>query len=107
MADKDRIVAIGPREEIGGLRTIGIAAVEAETPSEALEALHQQAGLLEVRLVLLSESVAEQAREAAEEVRRDGTMVMLVPSHRGAQRITEQWMKHAMEQRIGVDVISE
>jgi len=108
MADKDKVVAIGPHEEMFGLRTIGIEVVRAEDSAQMLEALRAQVERAGVRVVIVSETVAGGTAEAVRELRREhGTVIMLVPSHGGARGVTQQWMKQVMEQAIGVDVISE
>ena len=108
MAGKERIVAMGPREEIIGLRSIGIELVPVATARELQDNLPAQAARTEVQLVLVSETVADGARELVAETRdKTGAIIMLVPSHRGSKGTTIQWMKEAMAQSIGVDVISD
>jgi vacuolar-type H+-ATPase subunit F/Vma7 len=108
MAEQSTIVALGPRAEMIGLRTVGIEMVEVQEPAELPAALREHAGRAEVALVIVSETVAEQARLVVQELReRTETPIMLVPSHRGSRGITLEWMRRAMEQSIGVDVISE
>ena len=108
MAEDQKIVAIGPRAEMLGLRSIGVELVPAEDQSEMVESLRVQANREEVRLIILSETMAEDAREEVQELRgRKGTVIMLVPSHRGSNRTTMDWMRHAMEQSIGVDILSD
>jgi len=108
VAEGQKVVAIGPREEMMGLAMAGIELVAAETPAELVQELPRQAAREDVCLVLLSESVAAEARELVSELRRrTGTVIMLLPAHEGARGVTAQWLKAAMEQSIGVDVISE
>lgn len=108
MPEDQKIVAIGPRAEMLGLRSIGVDLIAVDTEEEMVEALREQADQPEVRLVLLSETVAEDAREDVQEARGEkGTAILLVPSHRGSKGTTIDWMRHAMEQSIGVDVISD
>jgi len=108
MAKSERIVAIGPREEMLGLRSVGIETVEADDAPRMLELLREQVRRPEARLVLVSETVAEGTREEMAELRdKRGTIIMLLPSHRGSKGMTLEWIKRAMEQSIGVDVISE
>ena len=108
MAGNERIVAMGPREEIIGLRSIGIELVPVATAREFQEKLPAQAARTEVQLVLVSETVADGARELVAETReKTGAIIMLVPSHRGSKGTTIQWLKETMAQSIGVDVISD
>ncbi|MBS3761838.1 MAG: V-type ATP synthase subunit F [Candidatus Brocadiia bacterium] len=108
MAETDKVVAIGPREEMKGLRTIGIELVPAERPEQMLETLDEQVKKPEVRLVVVSESVSEGSREELMNLRLEtDTAILLIPSHRGSQGVTLDWIRQEMEQSIGVDVISE
>ena len=106
-AGRARVVAIGPREEMFGLRSVGVEVVAVEAPSDVEQSLRAQAARPEVRLILVSESVADGAQKLVEDLREaTGTMIMAVPSHLGSRGMTLTWMKHAMEQLLGVDVIS-
>ena len=108
MAEDEKIVAIGPRAEMLGLRSIGVELVPVDTPDEMEESLRVQANRDDVRLVLLSETVAEDSRQVVRELRgRKGTVITLIPSHRGSKGLTVDWMRETMEQTIGVDVISD
>ena len=108
MANGGKIVAIGPREEIMGLRSVGMDLIAAENASELGAVLPQQALDPAVRLILVSETVADEAQATIAELReRGGAVIMLVPSHRGPKHLALQWIKRAMEQSIGVDMISK
>jgi len=107
-ASGQKIVAVGPRHEMIGLRSVGVEVVALEVASSLEQVLREQAARPEVRLVLLSESVAEGVQKLVEDLRKaTGTMIVLVPSHQGSRGTTMQWMKRAMEQSLGVDVISD
>ena len=108
MAGDGKIVAIGPHEEIIGLGSVGIELVAVSERSGLAGALSAKALERGVRLVLVSESVAAGAEAMIADLRRrSDAVIMLVPSHRGSRDLTMQWMKHAMEQTIGVDMISK
>jgi V/A-type H+-transporting ATPase subunit F len=106
MSDVPRVVALGPREEVMGLATAGIEPVPVESPGELPAALDKAAADRAVALILLSETVAGQAEAAVAALRdRCGPAVLLVASHRGARGLAVQWIRRAMEQRIGVDMM--
>lgn len=108
MADDGKIVAIGPREEIRGLRSVGIDLMPAENASELAAILRERALDVAVRLILVSETVADEAEATIAELRERGdAVIMVVPSHRGPKDLTLKWMKRAMERSIGVDMISK
>ena len=108
MAQDQKIVAVGPRPEILGLRGIGVEILPVDGPEGMLKVLRQQVREAEVKLMIVSESVCEGTREQVQDLRREhGKPILLVPSHRGAEGVTLEWMREEMEQSIGVDLISE
>ena len=108
MAREARIVALGPEQEIAGLASIGVELVPVESGGELGEALEEQTRDPGARIVLVSESVAEGARDVVADMRsRTGAVIALVPSHRGPRGMAVEWIRRAMEQSIGVDMISE
>ncbi len=108
MSESPKIVAIGPRSEMLGLQSIGVELVSVDTEEEMTESLRVQVNRQEVRLILLSETMADELQEEVEELRgRKNTVIMLVPSHLGAKNTTMEWMRKTMERTIGVDVLSE
>ena len=108
MAESARIVALGRREEIMGLASAGIAVAPVESPEDLIQALAEQAADQDVALLLVSETVARGAEGRIDELRAaNGTAILLIPSHRGATGLPLEWMRRGMEQRIGVDMISE
>ena len=108
MAKQLRILALGPREEISGLRTVGIECIGVETPAELEASLKGCVERPEVRIVLVSETVAEGAQPLADELRRkSGTVLLLIPSYRGAQGRALDWLREKMELTIGVDLVSQ
>ncbi|MFW5923125.1 MAG: V-type ATP synthase subunit F [Planctomycetota bacterium] len=108
MSDAAQIVAVGPQSEMQGLRSIGVELFPADDASDVEDILRTQANREEVRLILLSETVAEDMEDVMGELRgRKGTVIMLLPSHRGSSGLTIDWMRRTMERSLGVDVISE
>ncbi len=108
MAGEGRIVAAGPHEEIAGLASVGIEPVPVRSSLELEQALLEAARDPGVRIVIVSESVAEGTQELIADLRRrSGLVILLVPSHRGSRGMAVEWIKRAMEQSIGVDMISE
>jgi V/A-type H+-transporting ATPase subunit F len=108
MPEQQQIVAVGPREEILGLKSAGVQILPADDASAAEDLLREHAESNETKLILLSESIARELEQLVREVRtEERTLVLLIPSHRGAEGMTKEWIKRAMEQTIGVDVISD
>ncbi len=108
MSDKLRIVAVGPAEELLCLRSAGVDFVDVGPKDDLGAALRKQAQDPDVGLILVSEALAGQQFEVVAEVRRDtGAVLLVLPSYRGSQGTTLEHMKRALEQSIGVDLISK
>ena len=105
MAEKDKIVAIGPQEEISGLRSVGIELRPAAGGPDLAERLGEACADPQVRLVLISETIAGEAEQLVAEQRREGSPIMLLPSYRGSMGLTLEWLQRGMEQSIGVNVL--
>ena len=109
MSENTKIAALAPPRQMLGLKSVGVKVFEAESAEEAEEKLGDLAGESELRLVLISERLAEQiGAEAMAEMRdRTGKIFMALPSHEGTSGLAETWLKEAMERSIGVDLISD
>ncbi len=108
MSEKLKIVALGPAEELLCLKSAGVEFVELSAAQGLEAALRRQAQDPSVGLVLVSEVLAGPQFEVVDEVRRDtGAVLLVVPSYRGSQGTTLEFMKRALEQSIGVDLISK
>ena len=75
MAQEAKIAAIGPIGEVGGLGSVGIEVVPLESSRELVDLLRQKALEPGIRLVLVSESVADGSRQTVDELRRRGGAV--------------------------------
>ena len=109
MAKQIKIVALGLKKEFSCLRAAGVEVIPVESGQEFEEALRRQATDTEVGVVIASESLAERERHAfINELRHQtGTVILVVPSYEGPKETTLSFMKHALEQSIGVDLISK
>lgn len=108
MTEKLKIVAVGPAEELLCLRSAGVDFVEVGPQDDLGAALRKLAQDPAVGMVLVSEAVAGPQFALVAEVRRQtGAVLMVVPGYRGSQGTTLEFMKHALEQSIGVDLISK
>ena len=109
MAENEKIAAIGPRSQVLALKSVGVRTCEVESLSDAKGKLDEMAGDDSLRLILISEELAEDiGAEAVEDIReRTGKIIMAVPSHEGTSGLTALWLKEAMERSIGVDLMSD
>jgi len=107
MAKTRRVVAIGPAEELFYLQGAGVELVTLGPQGKLEEELLKQASDASVGLILVSETVAERRQGTIAQVRREGGVpVLVVPSFSGSKETTLSFMKHVLEQSIGVDLIS-
>lgn len=111
MTENGKIAAIGPRQQMLALKSIGVKTFDydANRHVEAMDKLIDLAEGEALSLILLSESLAEgMGAEAIANIREEtGTVIMAIPSHEGSAGLTEEWFKEAMEHSIGVDLISD
>jgi vacuolar-type H+-ATPase subunit F/Vma7 len=108
MAAMKKIVAIGPSDELSFLTSVGVECVPLQPDGDLESELRRQAAAPSVGLIIVSESVAQGRHGVIAQVRRDGkAVVLVVPSHRGSTDATLAFMKHVLEQSIGVDLISK
>jgi len=107
MAKVRKIVAIGPPEELFYLKSAGVDLVALEPDGNLEEELLKQAADAAVGLIIVSETVAEGREAVIAQARHErGSVVLVVPSLSGTKDTTLTFMKHVLEQSIGVDLIS-
>jgi len=111
MSENEKIAAIGPRQQMLTLKSVGVRTYELEASdfNEAEDLLNKLASDGAHSLILITEAVAETigAESVAAAREKSGTVIMAVPSHEGSTGLTEKWFKRAMEHSIGVDLISD
>jgi vacuolar-type H+-ATPase subunit F/Vma7 len=108
MAKTRKVVALGPKEELAYLRSAGVQFVPVGPEDDLGAALSRWAHDSSVGLILVSETVLDGRHGVAADVRRlTNTPIMAVPSHRGSADATLGFMKHTLEQSLGVDLISK
>ena len=108
MSGKRKIVALGPAEELLCLKSVGVEFFELGPQDDLAATLRRHAQDPAVGLIIVSEAVVGERFSVVAQVRRDtGAALMVVPSYRGSQGMTLAFMKHALEQSIGVDLISK
>jgi len=89
------------------LRSVGVQVVAVEESGDLRRTLDEYASQPDVGLIIVSEALAADRQALLAEARRDSdTVILVVPSYRGAKGSTLAFMKHTLEQSIGVDLIS-
>ena len=108
MSESAQIIAIGPADELLCLKTLGVEVAVVEDGAGLEEALERQAARAEGGVILVSEAVTKGQMGVIAGFRaRTGLPVLVVPSYRGARGLTLEQMTHALEQCVGVDLISK
>lgn len=108
MAQKLKIVALGPSEELLCLKSAGVEFVELGADDDLEATLRRYARDAAIGLIILSEaSIGDRYAVVAAVRRETGAVLLVVPSYRGSRDTTLAFMKHTLEQSIGVDLISK
>ena len=103
-----KVVALGPARELLCLKSAGVEVVALEPGQGLEEELARQASSPEVGLILVSEPAAQGQQAAIDAVRRErAAVILVVPSFQGTADTTLAFMKRALEQSLGVDLISK
>lgn len=102
-----KVVALGEPEELVALLAAGIDVRPCPSAEELADQLESLTSRREVRLVLVTEQVAELDAEAVEEARRlHGLVVLVVPTLKGHRRVSERALSRLLEEAAGADLLA-
>ncbi len=102
-----KVVALGEPEELVALLAAGIDVRPCPSAEELADQLETLTSRREVKLVLVSEQVAELDAEAVEEARRiHGLVVLVVPTLKGHRRVSERALSRLLEEAAGADLLA-
>ena len=110
MAKHKRIVAVGPAEEVRGLKAAGVEVVDLDNASALARTLDPYLADEETAMIIVSEALLEGESDFATITamrRKTHAVVLVVPSYLGSKNLTFSYMKQMLQQSIGVDLISE
>lgn len=103
-----RAVVVGERSLILGFKGVGFEVVAAADGAALAVELTALARDPEVRLVLVTESVAAEAPEALKHFREMSTAILsTIPTHKGSQHLGFREMRSMVEHSIGVDMLGK
>jgi V/A-type H+-transporting ATPase subunit F len=103
-----RVVAVGEIDFVRAFRAGGVEAFAVANADEAASQLTHVCLDPTVALVLTSERTAAEAADAVASLRERSKAVLLVlPSHTGAQGDSMAEIKKQMEKALGVDLLSK
>ena len=102
-----KVVALGEPEELIALLAAGIDVRPCPSAEELTNQLEGLTSRRDVRLVLVTEQVAELDAEALEEARRrHGLVVLIVPTLKGQRRVSERALSRLLEEAAGADLLA-
>lgn len=110
MAKHKRIIAVGPVEEVRGLKAAGVEVVDVDKASAMAKAIEPYLADEDTAMIIVSEALLEGESDFAVITamrRKTRAVIMVVPSYLGSKNLTFSYMKQALQQSIGVDLISE
>jgi len=101
-----RAVVVGEKSLILGFRGVGFEIVDVNDGRKLLTELNRLARDGEVKLVLVTESVAAEAPEALTQFRETSRAILTtIPTHKGSRRLGFNEMRKSVEYSIGVDML--
>lgn len=110
MAKHNRIIAVGPAEEVRGLKAAGVEVVNLDNSSELAGKLDPYLTDEETAMIIVSEALLEGESDFATITamrRKTRAVILVAPSCLGSKNLTFSYMKQMLQQSIGVDLISE
>jgi len=103
-----RAIVLGERHLILGFKGVGFEVIACKDGAALLHELGALSREPEVALVLVTESMAEEAPQALDLFReRSKAILTVIPTHEGSNHINFNEMKKAVEKSIGVDILGK
>lgn len=103
-----KAVVVGEKSLILGFKGVGFEIVDVADGRKLLTELNRLARDPEVKLVLVTESVAAEAPEALAQFREMSRAILTtIPTHKGSQRLGFNEMRRTVEYSIGVDMLGK
>ncbi|HNR30355.1 MAG TPA: V-type ATP synthase subunit F [Candidatus Hydrogenedentes bacterium] len=103
-----KAVVVGEKALILGFKGVGFEIVDAADGAKLLTELNMLARDPEVKLVLVTESVAAEAPEALAQFRETSRAILTtIPTHKGSRHIGFNEMRKTVEYSIGVDMLGK
>ncbi|MBI4556821.1 MAG: hypothetical protein HY706_04495 [Candidatus Hydrogenedentes bacterium] len=103
-----RAIAIGERHLILGFKGVGLDVVPVQDGAGLHKELMHLARDSDVGLVLVTESMANEAPQSLRDFREvSGAILTVIPTHEGSRHFGFEEMRKAMERSIGVDLLGK
>ncbi len=103
-----KAVAVGEKHLILGFKGVGFEIVPVDDSEKLLHELNVLSRDPEVALVLVTESLAEEAPRVIEEFRgRSAAVLTVIPTHEGSKHLSFQEIRKSVERSMGIDILGK
>ena len=103
-----KAVAVGEKHLILGFKGVGFDIVPIDDSEKLMHELNTLSRDPEIGLVLITESMAEDAPRAIEEFRgRSSAVVTIIPTHEGSRHLSFQEVRRSVERSLGIYLLGK
>ncbi len=103
-----KAVAVGEKHLILGFKGVGFEIVPIDESGKLMHELNALSRDPEVGLVLVTETMAEEAPEAIEEFRgRSPAVLTIIPTHEGSKHLSFREIRKSVERSMGIDILGK
>jgi V/A-type H+-transporting ATPase subunit F len=103
-----KAVAVGEKHLILGFKGVGFEIVPIDDSAKLMHELNILSRDPEIGLVIVTESIAEEASKAIEEFRvRSSAILTIIPAHEGSKHLSFREMRKSVERSLGVDILGK
>lgn len=99
---------VGEKSQILGFKGVGFEIVHADDADSLARAMGQLLRNNDAAIVLISETVARENRDAIENFRQNSkAIITTIPDHKGSSHLGFNEMRRLVEYSIGVDMLGK
>ncbi len=103
-----KIVIIGEKEDILPYQSIGVEIEPVKTTADTVSALRKTAQNPQVKIVLITENMAEQCLDTITELRNKTVKaITIVPTEQGSRQISMLELNKEIGRAVGMDILTK
>ena len=103
-----KIVIIGEKRDILPYQSIGVEIEPVKTTADTVSALRKTAQNPQVKIVLITENMAEQCLDTITELRNKTVKVItIVPTEQGSRQISMLELNKEIGRAVGMDILTK
>ncbi len=103
-----KAMAVGEKHLILGFKGVGFEIVPVDDSEKLLHELNVLSRDPEIGLVLVTESMAEEAPKVIEEFREKSAAVLtVIPTHEKSKHLSFQEIRKSVERSMGIDILGK